>query len=144
MSILVSNPIEKRELKNKLGKLFCTLTFDADKHCNHLTWEGYCNVEDVKIGLEEGLRLLEENNCPNMINDSRLSTGPWAGANEWIITDWSPRAFEQGLRHSAMIVSSNVFSAMSAQQLQTSYTFAGVDLRTFATREDAASWFQKG
>jgi hypothetical protein len=143
MDTLLNMPTQKRELKNKLGKVFCTLTYDAAKQCNYLTWEGYCSAEDVKTGLEAGLALLKGNTYPRMINDSRLSSGPWAAANDWIITNWTPRAYEQGLRQSAMIVSANVFSAMSAQQLQNSYNFAGVALHSFATPKEAIDWFEK-
>lgn len=141
MPTILDVSTRKLELKNKHGKVFCTLSYDAQKQCNYLTWEGYCSAEDVKTGLEAGLELLRSNNCPCMINDSRLGSGPWAGANEWIIANWTPRAYAQGLRKSAMIVSQNVFSAMSAQQLQNNYSFAGVDLGSFGSPEAALDWF---
>ena len=143
MATILEVSTRKTELKNKHGKVFCTLHYDAQKQCNYLTWEGYCSGQDVKIGLEAGLELLRSNNCPRMINDSRLGSGPWGEANEWIITNWTPRAHQQGLRKSAMIVSQNVFSAMSAQQLQNSYAFAGLALASFASPDADLDWFTK-
>ena len=121
--IPAENPILiKHELKNKSGKVYCRLAYDVANDYNLLTWNGYSSVEDVKAGLEEGLKLLSSNACRGMLHDTRLSTGLWHEANEWILHHWTPRAFQKGLTKSAIIVSTNIFSAMSAQQLVATQT----------------------
>jgi hypothetical protein len=131
----------KKEVKNKSGKAYCSMYLDKSNDCNYVQWEGFSSVEDVKLALEEALKLIQGNGCPKIINDTTKSTGPWSGANEWIVTNWSPRALAAGLRKSALILSPNVFSAMSAQQLEEKHDLNGLEFSSFKDKDSALGWF---
>jgi hypothetical protein len=74
------------------------------------------------------------------LNDSSRGEGSWDEANEWLAQTWMPFAIGNGLKHFAFVVSPDVFSAMSTEELATNIPEAGFEMRTFQSRSEAESW----
>ncbi len=132
----------KIELKNKLGKVYYSVEYDQANGWNYSTWTGYVTVEEVKQACLEGLALISSNRCPDLLNDNSLISGPWSGANEWIATEWMPKALGMGLKWFAHVVSPNVFSALSASQLVSRVEGMNFEMRIFETRTEAQQWLR--
>ena len=134
----------KKQLQNKRGKVYYTIEYDPANHWNYSNWLGFVSIEEVIAGCEEGLELIIANGCPSLLNDNRQISGPWSGANEWIVQSWMPRALEAGLKRFAHIVSPNVFSALSAQQLVSRVEDLGFEMRIFEDQPSAEAWLKEG
>ncbi len=132
----------KIELKNKLGKVYYSVEHDPANGWNYSTWTGYVTVEEVKQACLEGLALISSNRCPDLLNDNSLIAGPWSGANEWIATEWMPKALGMGLKRFAHVVSPNVFAALSASQLVSRVEGMNFEMRIFQTRTEAQKWLR--
>jgi hypothetical protein len=132
----------KIELKNKLGKVYYSVEHDQANGWNYCTWTGYVTVEEVKQACLQGLALISSNRCPDLLNDNSQISGPWSGANEWIATEWMPKALGMGLKRFAHVVSPNVFAALSASQLVSRVEGMNFEMRIFQTRTEAQKWLR--
>lgn len=106
----------KNELKRPNGKeIYVTLTFEKEHNLIYVDWNGYLNVDLVKSGSEELLKMIKQTRATKVLVDNRKVSGPWQAANEWYQTDWNPRAAKQGLTDMAVIMSDNIFTQLSLQ-----------------------------
>ncbi len=106
----------KKELKRPNGNdAYATLTIERANNLIYLDWNGYLNVDLVKAGSEELLKLIKEHGVNRVLVDNRKVSGPWQAANEWYQTDWNPRAAKAGLTDMAVIMSENIFTQLSLQ-----------------------------
>ena len=132
----------KVEAKNKFNKVYYTLEYDKANNYNYSNWIGYVGVEDVKDACLKCLTVMEKNKCANILNDNSQISGPWSGANEWIASVWMPKALQLGLKRFAHVVSPNVFSAMSVEQLVSKVEGMNFEMRIFKTKEEAHNWLR--
>jgi hypothetical protein len=133
----------KIEVKNKFNKVYYTVTYDAINNWNYANWTGFVTADEVIHACNVGLEIIVKNSCPYLLNDNRLISGPWSGANEWIANEWMPQALNAGLRRFAHIVSPNIFSAMAASQLVMKVEHFDFEMQIFQTKEEAVTWLKK-
>ena len=132
----------KKEIKNSQGEVYYTVEYDPLHYWNYSNWIGYVKASDVVTACEEGLTLIQANRSPRLLNDNRQITGPWHEANDWIATTWMPQALSFGLKRFAHIVSPNVFSALSAQQLVSQVEAMNFEMRIFQDPAVAQEWLR--
>lgn len=80
-----------------------------------LTWQaGPTSSADRRVLLEQMLRWLKQNGTGKVLADQRLMT-PFSPADqEWINTDWTPRAVQDGnYRFRAILIAENVFARLA-------------------------------
>lgn len=130
----------KIEAKNKFNKVYYSVEYDKANNWNYSNWVGFVTVEEVKEACLKCLAMIESNKCPNLLNDNSQISGPWSGANEWIASVWMPKALSLELKRFAHVVSPNVFSALSAQQLVSKVEGMGFEMRIFKTKQEAQHW----
>ncbi len=130
----------QKALKNKFGELYLETSYDKDTRWVYNNWIGYVTVEDVKNGADASLDLLRAKGTHKLLNDNTHLTGPWDEANEWIATDWTPRALGAGLKRFAHVVSPDIFGALSAEAMQTRVSEFDFEMRIFQTKADAERW----
>ncbi|MEO1050551.1 MAG: hypothetical protein AAFX87_07985 [Bacteroidota bacterium] len=133
--------MKKKELRKGTGKVYLTVQYDEENSWLYANWVGFMTMDMIKQG---GLMLIEavrESKCKHMLNDNREVEGTWAKANEWIATEWGPKIMDAGLRNFAMILSSNIFSEMSAKDLETKQD--SFTMRSFVDIEDAKKWLKE-
>ncbi len=131
----------KRTLKNSFGQTYLTITYDEKNKLIHNYWQGMLSVENVKQGATEVLELMKITNCANLLNDNREITGSWNQANDWIETEWMPRALNLGLKQFAHVVSQGVFGALSAQEMHRRVGDR-FQMRLFNDINDAKAWLK--
>ncbi|MFN8438641.1 MAG: hypothetical protein U0V72_13550 [Cytophagales bacterium] len=134
--------MEKVELKNQTGKVYCTIEYKKDLNYVYANWIGFVTVENVMEGATKVLEFFKTTNCPNFINDNRQLTGPWRNANEWIETVWTPKALELGLKRFAFVVSPNIFGELSAKDLGVRLDALGFEMKSFKDFDEAESWLK--
>lgn len=130
----------KNELKRPNGKeIYVTLTFEKDHNLIYVDWNGYLNVDLVKSGSEELLKMIKQTRATKVLVDNRKVSGPWQAANEWYQTDWNPRAAKAGLTDMAVIMSENIFTQLSLQGF-TKVTQGVYTVCVFNSEPQARKW----
>lgn len=144
------SPAMKKELLNGFNKAYIITEYLPDENWIYNNWMGFLPLNKVKDGANACLEILTETNCPYLLNDNRLVIGAWDKANEWIATDWTPRAVAVGLRYFAHVVTSESFAELSAvamnEQVNGSFTmqiFHDIDAAKNWLRSKQQPHFQK-
>lgn len=133
----------EKALKNKLGKLYLETRYEKGPHWVSNNWIGYVTVDEVKAGADACLELIRERGAAKLLNDNTHLTGPWDDANEWIATDWMPRALGAGLKRFAHVVSPDIFAALSAEAMQTKVSEFDFEMRIFRAKTEAERWLHQ-
>ena len=128
------------EVKNN-DRTYISLYYDPAKKLYYNDWVGFVNKDQVIQGCLKGLQLVEQKNYPYMLNDNSNLTGPWAQANEWIATEWMPRAIGADLKYFAHILSPNIFAQLSAQQMEMNAN--GFHMKSFENIEAGKRWLEE-
>ncbi|WP_017715953.1 hypothetical protein [Kamptonema formosum] len=134
--------MDKRELKNELGELFCRIEYDAANGWLVASWKNFVTYDIIKQGCEAILEMIKEYNCDKLLVDTFLAKGPWAQTNEWQEKDFLPRTVEAGLRYTAFVVSLNSFNALSAKDLEKRTEKLDLEMVYFNNLEEAKVWLQ--
>ncbi|MFC6221901.1 hypothetical protein ACFP2F_01510 [Hymenobacter artigasi] len=113
-----------------------------------IQWTGFANSEQLRYLMNETLR--------QYISETRRQDGPvgWiadmhglgavkSADQEWLHTDWNPRAYAAGVRYMAFVEAESVFGKISVNQYVTNvtqseqYTF---HIRYLPTLAAAKAW----
>lgn len=132
----------KRELKNPLGKVFLTITYDAENQWVYANWSGYQTLQSIQQGANTYLEVFADYKCHYLINDNRLVAGPWSQATEWLAQDWTPRAVAFGLTHFAHVISPEALARLSAENLHHRIKGA-LHMQIFEQAEKAQEWLRQ-
>jgi hypothetical protein len=131
----------RTELTNGFGKIYLTIEYDTVHKWVYNNWIGYQTYVGIIAGADACLHPLQEHNCPYLLNDNRQVIGPWNHAVEWIVTDWAPRATEQGLTHFAHVVSPESMAAQSAEAMHIGIG-GHLQMRMFGDINEAQAWLR--
>ena len=111
-----------------------------------MRWIGHCTEEEVKTA---SLQMLawqrkegKRRNCKFHVHDTKEMQGAWVGLLDWINNEFFPLNFEVGLRYNISILSPDLFSKISSQEL---YRSNNIKLPTvlFDTLSEAEKWLTK-
>lgn len=105
----------EKVLKRPNGTSFVKIKYVQAEQWIFVDWDGYLDVDLVKQGSEELLKMIKETKVKKTLISNEKVTGPWNKANDWYATDWNPRAKEAGLKFMSVVVSDNIFSQLSLQ-----------------------------
>lgn len=108
-------------------------------NCIEATWTGHITADDVVTAAKLFEKLLQKTPCPALLNDKSEVTGDWAEANDWLEFEWLPQVLQAGLRCLAHIYSDNMFSCLSARDLQQRVT-PTLKMQNFNNRLHAEVW----
>jgi hypothetical protein len=128
-------------VKNKLGEVYFTSSFDDANGWVYNEWKGEVTVDEVIEACVVSIEYLEEQKSPKILNDNSQLKGSWDEANEWIAQNWMPRALAAGLKKFAHITSPDVFGALSAEELVTQAK--DFEMRIFNNRAEAKAWLKE-
>lgn len=128
-------------VKNKLGEVYFTSSFDNANGWVYNEWKGEVTVDEVIEACVVSIEYLEEQKSPKILNDNSQLKGSWDEANEWIAQNWMPRALAAGLKKFAHITSPDVFGALSAEELVTQAK--DFEMRIFNNRAEAKAWLKE-
>ncbi|MGD1847064.1 MAG: hypothetical protein ACFB10_16870 [Salibacteraceae bacterium] len=128
-------------LKNNVGQVHCRIEYDFDQHTIYSTWFGFHELEDTQRGLLKLLELQEKHagHFHKGMANTQAVEGSWAGANDWIETEYMPRNIQSGSRKSAMVVGEDIFNQMSSDDLINRVGDL-ITIRTFGNVEEAQTW----
>ncbi|WP_303312776.1 hypothetical protein [Hymenobacter sp. BT730] len=139
-SVIVSTLSMK--VTDRQGRVFLTIEYDAAHHwlCNK--WQGYQTYETTVQGSNACLAWLAKHHSPYLVNDMRQVVGLWDQAEQWLLTQWIPRAVQLGLTHIAQVISPETLASASAELIQQG-SGELVTMRLFLSRKEAEAWLQQ-
>ncbi|EMR04742.1 hypothetical protein [Cesiribacter andamanensis] len=130
----------KIEVKNKLGQTYYTGFMNTARGWYEGEWNGYVNSDEVIEAVKIVMANTDQSTFTKSLNDSSKGEGSWDEANDWLGQNWIPYAVAGGLQKFAFVVSPDIFSAMSSEDLQTKIPGTGFEMRTFQHRSEAEAW----
>ena len=130
------------ELTNSIGDVFCRVEYDEENKWGYNAWYGYVSFEDIKAGSFAILEAARNYRYDRAINDSRYSEGGMTEATEWLATEIIPQMIQAGVRYSATVLGSDVFSRLSAEELEGQIQSVGFSYRNFDNIEEARHWLR--
>lgn len=132
----------KLEVKNKLGQVYYTGFMNTQEGWYEGEWNGYVNSDEVIEAVKKVMASFDQTTITKSLNDSSKGEGSWDEANEWLSQNWIPVAIAGGLQRFAFVVSPDIFSAMSSDELITKVPGTGFEMRTFQTKAEAQNWLR--
>jgi hypothetical protein len=105
-------------------------------------WIGYRSDEQFKE-ITDGhfFDLFKKNKCTKILVDISDMTSSFHNVNDWMATYLMPKLVKAGLTHSAVILSKNVFTQLSAAQWEEKSS--GFTNRNFQNVEKALAWLKE-
>ena len=120
-----------------------TLTFDDKNEILIGTWDGFISENDFIDILNKALLIIKERKARFWIADNRKLKVFTKAVQDYIASEWVPRALQAGVKKLAVITSENVFAKQSEKatldKLKKTPDFIG----TFQSIEDAKEWFTR-
>lgn len=105
-------------------------------------WRGFFGGAEFRGGLERLLEIAVETNSTLYLADiSRAKVIPLADQN-WLISDWTPRAYEVGLRKIAFIVPTDVITQMAMNRVNRMIAKETVEVNHFDNEVEAINWLK--
>ncbi|MBK0404487.1 hypothetical protein I5M27_15935 [Adhaeribacter sp. BT258] len=116
-----------------------TLFFDEIHDCVISEWRGFVSKQLLITGAIQGLRLLKQHNCGNLLIDQRQVHGTWADLSDWQQHIWLPNALQVGLKKYALVAT---FGSYSALTMEGSFERFGdqLEIMLFSDLSEAKSW----
>ncbi len=145
----MSAPSTKEEqplvvIENAKGGIAFRMYYRAAKNYLFVEWSGYTVRKDIVAGGLAEIEWAEANakrlGCTALINDNRQLRGSWETAVEWVRNEWSPRMRAAGFRRSAIVMSPDLFTQVSAETMAARSQVDTVEFRVFASLADAERW----
>lgn len=123
------------------GTVYATVERNKTDNWIHARWLGRQTLGTIMDGGLTYVQMLREQPCPKLLNDHRALIGTFTEANDWIQQVWTPLIMAAGLRSFAQVLSPDVFSQLSIEDLQ--LRVAGqLDIQLFDNLEAAQSWLR--
>ncbi|WP_242927309.1 hypothetical protein [Pontibacter vulgaris] len=136
---MMPGAMDNYKLTKPNGDLFLTYGRAVDNTYIYAYWTGRQNLDTVKKGGNNYLTMMKEQPCPKLLNSHKELIGPWDVANDWITTEWTPKAVSLGLRYMAQVLAPGVYGQMSFHQLHQRIGDL-LEIKMFDTNEDAEQW----
>lgn len=115
------------------------VVIQMQQHLIEAKWMGHTTADDVVTAAKLFTKLLQKTPCAALLNDKTEVTGDWAEANDWLEFEWLPQVLQAGLRCMAHVYSVNMFSRLSARDLQQRVT-PSLQMQNFDDRLHAEAW----
>lgn len=134
-------------IRNSEGVIYAKLSYNQKKNYLQMKWIGYCSEEELKAASMQMFKWQRANGsamkCRVHVHDTKEMEGAWAGPEsvKWISDYFFKINYEFGLRYNISILSPDLFSKLTSQQLQKSSS--KVPTMLFETVSQAEEWLQE-
>ncbi len=119
------------------------VTYDAEVNAVVFVWATTPTSQEFREALNYGLSLVSEKQAKRWIGDTRNIGAIDPEDQQWSNEDWFPRALGAGIVDMGVIVSNDIFSKMSVEEIMGNVGGSeGFESRFFSSVEDAKAWFK--
>jgi hypothetical protein len=112
----------------------------------YYAWKGFVPGPAMRINFEEILVAFAQGQASCMLQDLTQVRAVAPEDQDWITTNWVPRAIAAGMRKVAMLTPASVFGQMATQNVQGKVAINGLDVhnRFFDDYAKAEAWLLGG
>ena len=132
-------------LEQKNGKL----EYDETVPCVKGTFSGFMSSEDFRQFLNKGLeyciKYKKEGKPFLWLADTRLHSVQSKADTNWVATDWTPIALQNGIQYVAFVLPENVFGELSVRNYVNEAKKTNADemnIQMFNQEKTAVEWFK--
>lgn len=119
----------------------CAVSYDAAVPCLFVQWRGRAKSAHIRYIHEHLLRLIEKHRVSKILGDDAALVAIPAVDEQWIVSDWMPRAMAAGLKAAASKRPERHTAWASVKRIQTAVP-DGLSCRTFETLGEAKKWLR--
>ncbi|MGE0078296.1 MAG: hypothetical protein AB7S48_10590 [Bacteroidales bacterium] len=118
-----------------------TAVYDLKTNAAIGTFVGFLSTEEFKTVAIQLLGIIETKRLKKQLNDIKMMKVLKPEVQEWLNTEWFPRAQRAGLKYFAFVVPDDIFGKMSMDgaNKNAQNTF-GIDIQYFNDLEKAKNW----
>ncbi len=127
-------------VNNEFGSVCLTVEYDEKSQWVFYQWKGFIRMQDIKTGYNKIIEQVAENNAIAVLADHSQIVGPWNEANDWLTTDWTPRAIQAGMFYWAINTGNDLFSNISLEMFLSKNSQGKYKVQVFEQLEDATKW----
>ncbi len=118
-----------------------TAAYDMRSNAAIGTFIGFLTPDEFKTVANQLLGILESKRLKKQLNDIKLMKVLKPEVQEWLNTDWFPRAQKIGLKYFAFVVPDDIFGKMSMDGANKNAPNAfGIEIQYFNNLESAKTW----
>ena len=115
--------------------------FDKESNAAIGEFVGFLKPDEFKSIANKLIQMLEEKDLKRQINDVKLMKVLSQDTQNWLNTDWFPRAKEAGLKFFAFVVPEDIFGKMSMKGAnRKAENMLGIEIQYFSDMELAKDW----
>lgn len=115
--------------------------FDSRTNAAIGTFVGFLTPEEFKVVANQLLGILETKRLKKQLNDIKQMKVLKPEVQEWLNTDWFPRAQKIGLKYFAFVVPDDIFGKMSMDGANKNAQNAfGIEIQYFNNLDAAKNW----
>jgi hypothetical protein len=118
----------------------CTVGYDAEVPCVIMTWKGYATSREFREANERILGVLTERGASKLLGDIKEFVLIGADDQQWLSSNWIPRAVEAGLRTVAMVTPVFYFNRVAVESVGRTLDPDALILEHFDNRDAARQW----
>jgi hypothetical protein len=103
-------------------------------------WKAWANSTEYRAAHEEILGVIREHHAPRFLIDARNARVVSEQDQEWINTNWIPRAVAAGRRWTAVVMPTSALVKTIVENIDRHPTSGTVGVRYFDTVDQARAW----
>ncbi len=124
------------------NKSKCKIYHYKDINTVVLEWCGYSSHKEFVEACDFSLKLMVEKKGSKMIANNLKAEVVTARNQEWLTKIWFPKAYTQGYRISAVLVSKNVFNQITVKQIVNKMDTGKFTVQFFTNLHEAIEWLK--
>lgn len=120
----------------------CTVGYDVDVPCVFMTWKGYATTPLFREANARVLACLAERRATRLLGDVADFVLIAAADQDWLTTEWIPRAVAAGLRRAAIVQPTSYFNRVAVENVGRRTDPERLSVGFFDTAEAARAWLR--
>ena len=130
------------ELKKADGQVYAEIYHDPKNQLVMDVWKAnFGTQQNFKDVILKAIEIIKERKCTRWVGDLRDMKGSFDSSSIWLFNVAVPQAMAYGLRRTALIWPSNVFSKLSVKD--TMQRINNLEIRAYDNPEGAFEWVLK-
>lgn len=119
---------------------YATATYDPDKKCITLIWNGSPNTEEYKQPFLAMIAFGRKNRVDSMLSDISKQGVISPDNRKWFEKEMMPQAVDAGLKRAAIVTSGNAFKLYYINLILSAVNKFPIVTKLFNKREEAYDW----
>jgi hypothetical protein len=112
--------------------------YDGSVPCVCISIQGFLLSDEYREIMDKALELMKIKKTGNLLGDLSTSSLIAEEDQEWTNNEWAKRAVSEGFRYNAIIISKDIFTQMSINEIVEKKTV--VEVRYFDNESSAKTW----